>query len=188
MKYSILLPLIILSILTIGCSSTIQMSQYSKPENEKMVATAGEVIADYVLAGYTEDMKLKSIDLLFRLTYIGRDKNSIKILYYEFATVNNRDLIKSDYTVAYSFDLDENTIISFKDLKIEIINITSSELTYELSYSTPCNNMRLDFLKAKSHIRTEKSITTPDGIENLLTDEEEQEFEKMMIDCSNSKY
>lgn len=60
--------------------------------------------------------------------YGGKTGQTVKFTYREFVN----DLARPSFTQEINYDLDESKIVGFKDLKIEIIKLTNSNIEYKV--------------------------------------------------------
>jgi len=131
------LLLIILTFLLIGCSSYDIFQLKQKSGIEYVVSSGNRIVeaqaCKNVLTGYTYgetgNFRLEC-EMLWELLYIGKENNSIRLLYREYLVYDDNSYIKSDYTIEYKYDLSESKIIKFKDINLTIKKADASEITY----------------------------------------------------------
>ncbi|MFC2103384.1 hypothetical protein ACFLSS_03030 [Bacteroidota bacterium] len=153
MKKIFLTVLMILLLMIFNrCSSSGALIPTIYPTNEVSTASTGENIMQCKTVSYMDYEGIVGRvtgEVLWKLIYTGLEANYVKFLYYEFFSFNKQNLIKSDFTVEYKYDISENRTIYFKDIEIEVINATSSAIKYNCIPS-PCYNKRLLLLEVKS--------------------------------------
>lgn len=62
------------------------------------------------------------------LIYNGRVDNNLRFIYREFSN----DLVRPAFTQEVQYDTNESNIIGFRDLRIEVISATNTEIVYKL--------------------------------------------------------
>lgn len=67
------------------------------------------------------------------LIYNGRAGNTIRLLYREFS----RDMIRPAFSQELTYDLDEDNIIGFQGVRIEILETSNVNITYRLLNGFP---------------------------------------------------
>ncbi|MDX9924083.1 MAG: hypothetical protein RBS48_04915 [Ignavibacteriaceae bacterium] len=66
------------------------------------------------------------------LIYNGTANKILHITYREFAIKPGQQLARDAFNQSFQYDLNETKIIRYKDLQIEIIKATSSQLTFKV--------------------------------------------------------
>ncbi len=68
------------------------------------------------------------------LTYTGKNESTIKIAYREFSGVNNLENARPAYSLDLEYDLlpAGNTPITYRDIQIEVIDATSSQIEFKV--------------------------------------------------------
>ena len=70
----------------------------------------------------------KSEQFMFELIYTGKSAQTINLLYREYIN----DMSRDSFRQALTYNLNESKEISFKSLKIHIIDATNSEITFKI--------------------------------------------------------
>tara|TARA_R110002110_G_scaffold95455_1_gene246468 strand:+ start:29861 stop:30601 length:741 start_codon:yes stop_codon:yes gene_type:complete len=70
----------------------------------------------------------QSTNYVQELLYNGRVGNNIRFIYREFSD----DLIRPAFTQEVQYDLDESSTIGFRDLRIEILSASNTNISYRL--------------------------------------------------------
>lgn len=63
--------------------------------------------------------------------YNGKIENSLKFLYREYISDN----VRPSFTQEIQYDLDESKIIGFKGLRLEVVNVTNTQIEYKVLQS-----------------------------------------------------
>ena len=69
------------------------------------------------------------------IRYIGKSKNTIKLLYREFYssdTSSDNLSIRPPFTHEITYDLDESNLINLRNIKIQIIEATNQKIKYKV--------------------------------------------------------
>ena len=66
------------------------------------------------------------------LTYTGKSASNIKIAYREFSGENDRRRARTAFYLDLEYDLEESAIIAFRDIHIEVIEATSSNIHFRV--------------------------------------------------------
>ena len=77
-----------------------------------------------VTTGVIED----TTNFVQELVYNGRVDNYLRFIYREFSN----ELARPSFTQEAQYDLSESTVIGFKDLRMEILDASNTEITYRL--------------------------------------------------------
>jgi len=77
-----------------------------------------------------DDVKERGIrrDLL----YAGKSGSTIRISYREFAFYKGSTLARPGYSRELTYDLSESAVITFDDLKIEVLSATNNEIIFKV--------------------------------------------------------
>jgi len=67
-------------------------------------------------------------DFGFELVYAGKQENNVKITYREY----KEDFIRSSFNQELSYNMNESDIISFRSLKIKILNAGNTHIEYQV--------------------------------------------------------
>ena len=74
--------------------------------------------------GVVEDVT----NFMQELVYNGRVENNQRFIYREFSN----ELARPSFTQEAQYDLSESTVIGFKDLRMEVLDASNTEITYRL--------------------------------------------------------
>lgn len=64
----------------------------------------------------------------YEFIYNGKSNNTLKFIYREYI----KDLARPSFTQEIQYNLDESVIIGFKNMRIEVINASNSEIEYKI--------------------------------------------------------
>jgi len=145
-KYLIILLPLILS----ACAATRLMRVPFKHQNfslnQTLTATVGSVMTEIesgqTAKGEDSTKELTSFQKSFQrsatrgfaqeLIYLGKAGNVVNIAYKEYNIKGNDKYIRNEFSQNLQYDLSESKIISFRSLKIEIIEANSSRIKYKV--------------------------------------------------------
>jgi len=113
--------------------------------NETLTATVGSVMIELETGqkaeGEDKSKELTSIQKSYQawkkgfsqeLIYNGRAGNIINITYREYSVESYKKYIRNDFTEKLQYDIGESNIISFRALKIEIIEANSNLIRFKV--------------------------------------------------------
>ena len=85
---------------------------------------------DPLIIKEVDDIEIGEVPLLFEqeLIYNGRVGDNLRFVYREF----NNKMARSAFSQEIQYDLSESNIIGFKEVRIEIIEATNSNITYKV--------------------------------------------------------
>lgn len=77
---------------------------------------------------------IESYDFVGTLTYTGKSGSNIKIAYREFSGVNNRAIAQPAFYLDLEYPLEDEgpTIITYRDIQIEVIEATGSYIQFKV--------------------------------------------------------
>jgi len=64
----------------------------------------------------------------YEFIYNGKSNNTLKFIYREFI----KDLARPSFTQELQYNLDESNIVGFKNMRLEVIKATNSEIEYKI--------------------------------------------------------
>ena len=73
----------------------------------------------------------------WELVYAGKSNNNIRIYYREFVASNEGWMAKDAFTQELNYDLNEGSIIRYKQLKMEIISANNEKIIYKVLSGKP---------------------------------------------------
>lgn len=76
----------------------------------------------------TKAVKLENPAFSQELIYNGRVDNSVKFIYREFSN----QMARAAFSQEVQYDLELSNVIGFKGVRIEIIDATNSDITYQV--------------------------------------------------------
>ena len=99
---------------------------------EKVRANSTGNIALQALA--SDDEVIGTINFVATLTYTGRSGSNIKVAYREFSGVNDRTGARPAFALDLEYTLEDEgtTTITCRDIKIEIIEATGSNIQFKI--------------------------------------------------------
>lgn len=84
-----------------------------------------------------DNIEVKEIDYLssdcntcysYEFIYNGKSNNTLKFIYREFI----KDLARPSFTQELQYNLDESNIVGFKNMRLEVVKATNSEIEYKI--------------------------------------------------------
>lgn len=142
--------IIVLPIFIFSCYSTPLIGvpyEYKNFEVGKpLSATVGSVMIEIETGTKSEaqdkSKELTSIQKSFQigsergisqeLIYNGKAGNIINITYREYSVGGGNKYIREGFTEKFQYDISESNIISFRSLRIEVINANSNEIKFKV--------------------------------------------------------
>ncbi len=107
-----------------GSSGRSVYDKYYEKETEKM----NQLFNSTVQYEKFDTIDVTKPSYIQEFIYNGRVDNSLKFIYREFSG----DYVRPSFTQDVQYDLNLSSEIGFKDLKLEVIKATNTEITYKL--------------------------------------------------------
>ena len=140
----------VISFLLFSCYSTplinVPFENKNFEVNELLSSTVGSVMIEIESGTKSEaqdkSKELTSIQKSFQLSskygfsqqliYNGKAGNVINITYREYSIDAGNKYLRNDFTEKLQYDISESNLISFRSLKIEIIEANSNEIKFKV--------------------------------------------------------
>lgn len=136
-------------LLTVGvllsCAPSSVLVETNYEIGQPLVANVGDVMivirasskrsfGDQLAQGMANQPVIRSESFTRTLTYTGKNESTIKIAYREFSGVNNLENARPAYSLDLEYDLlpAGNTPITYRDIQIEVIDATSSQIEFKV--------------------------------------------------------
>lgn len=130
----------------IACAASEVFVRTNYEVDQPLIASVGEemVVIEKVRANSTGNIALQAlssddeiigtINFVATLTYTGKSGSNIKVAYREFSGVNDRTGARPAFYLNLEYALEDkgSTTITYRDIQIEIIEATSSNVQFKV--------------------------------------------------------